>query len=153
MKAIAAMSRNRVIGLDGELPWHLPEDFRWFKQMTAGQAVLMGRKTYTSLGKPLPGRVNIVVTRGPALPAVETLHDLEALDPERWLPRELWVIGGAEIYRQLLPRCSDLYLTIVDRDVEGDAFFPPHENLFEDVGVVLQQPGFAVHHLRARLPA
>ena len=76
MKAIAAMSLNRVIGRGNQIPWHLPEDFKWFKRTTLGHAVLMGRKTFESLGKPLPGRRNLVVSRGPALAGVEMVHDL-----------------------------------------------------------------------------
>ena len=79
MKAIAAMSLNRVIGVAGRIPWHLPEDFRWFKRMTTGQAVLMGRKTFESLGKPLPNRLNLVVTRGERIAGVEIVRELESL--------------------------------------------------------------------------
>jgi dihydrofolate reductase len=150
MKAIAAMARNRVIGCKGRIPWHLPADFKWFKQCTTGQAVLMGRKTYESLGKPLPNRRNLVVTRGPAPPGMEAISELASFDPERYAPREVWVIGGAEIYRQMLGRCSDLYLSIVNREVEGDATFPEFESGFEDRGVVLQEPEFEVRHYRNR---
>src|ERR1700742_4291061 len=130
LRAIAAMSRNRVIGKDGTIPWHIPEDFKWFKKATSGQAVLMGRKTYESLGKPLPNRLNLVVTRGAAPAGVEAVSDLVRFDPERYAPREVWVIGGAEIYRQMLGRCGDLYLSIVHREVEGDATFPEFESEF-----------------------
>src|SRR5438132_11171950 len=84
LKAIAAMSLNRVIGSGGKIPWHLPEDFRWFKQLTTGHVVVMGRKTFESLGKPLPNRTNIVVTRRGDLPGVVTIGDLTALDPEQF---------------------------------------------------------------------
>ncbi len=146
MKAIAAMSQNRVIGRAGAIPWHLPEDFRWFKRATMGGAILMGRKTFDSLGKPLPGRLNLVVTRGSAPPGVETIQDLAAFDPASYAPREVWVIGGAEIYRQLLPRCTDLYLTVLPREVEGDAFFPAFEEEFALAGLELETPEFEVRH-------
>lgn len=147
MKAIAAMSLNRVIGRDGQLPWHLPEDFRWFKRTTLGHAVLMGRKTFDSLGKPLPGRTNIVVTRGPSISGVTTVPDLEKFDPSV-CAEEIFVIGGAEIYRQILPRCSDLYLTVVKREVEGDAWFPDFETDFRFLETVIENAEFEVRHYR-----
>ncbi|MGC3988636.1 MAG: dihydrofolate reductase [Chthoniobacteraceae bacterium] len=121
MKAIAAMSLNRVIGSAGKIPWHLPEDFRWFKKCTMGAAILMGRKTYESLGKPLPGRRNLVVSRDVTFPGVEMIRDLATFDPANY-EGEVWVIGGGEVYTQLLPRCGELYLSVVKREVEGDAF-------------------------------
>ena len=147
MKAIAAMARNRVIGLHGAMPWHLPEDFRWFKQTTLGGAVLMGRKTFDSIGRPLPGRLNLVVTRGGLVTDsldVDTVRDLAAFRPEDYAPRTVWVAGGSEIYAQLLPRCTDLYLSLLDREVEGDTFFPAFEADFEFAETVLQKPGFEV---------
>jgi dihydrofolate reductase len=145
MKAIAAMSLNRVIGRGNGIPWHLPEDFKWFKKITSGQVVLMGRKTYESLGKPLPNRLNIVVTRQGGIAGVSTISDLAAFDPAQF-DRDVFVIGGAEIYAQLLPRCSDLYLSVVQREVEGDAFFPEFDSLFELKEIVLRQPEFEVRH-------
>jgi dihydrofolate reductase len=150
MKAIAAMSLNRVIGRDGKLPWHLPEDFRWFKQMTTGNVILMGRKTFESFGKPLPNRVHVVLTRGPEIPGVETLRDLKSFDESAYAPKEVWVIGGEEVFRQTLHRCTDIYLTIVPREVEGDVFFPPVEEDFESVGIPFQTADFEVHHYRRR---
>ena len=147
------MSLNRVIGRDNKIPWHLPEDFRWFKKCTTGQVVLMGRKTFESLGKPLPNRTNVVVTRRGDIPGVEIVRDLEDFDPQAYAPREVWVIGGAEIYSQLLLRCSDLYLTVVQREVEGDAYFPEFESGFEFVDVVLRQPEFEVRHYRRLVDA
>ncbi|SRR5581483_7759917 len=145
MKAIAAMSLNRVIGRDGKIPWHLPEDFRWFKKMTTGNVVLMGRKTFESLGKPLPNRTNIVVTRRAEPAGVETVRDLAQFDTGKFAS-DVFVIGGAEIYAQLLPRCSDLYLSVVQREVEGDAFFPPFEELFDFAGVIERHAEFEVRH-------
>ena len=144
------MSLNRVIGREGQIPWHLPEDFRWFKRMTTGHAVLMGRKTFESLGKPLPNRANIVLTRGGDIPGVITIADLGSFRPEAYAPKEVFVIGGAEIYAQLLPLCSDLYLSIVQREVDGDAFFPRFEDEFELVEIPLRQPEFVVEHYRRR---
>jgi dihydrofolate reductase len=150
MKAIAAMSENRVIGRGGTLPWHLPEDFRWFKRTTLGQGVLMGRKTFDSLGgRPLPGRLNLVVTRDagrlPKLENVVAVPDLAAFRPEDFTVPEVFVAGGAEIYRQTLPLCTELLLTIVHREVpDGDAFFPPFEHLFDDTGDLFATADFTV---------
>ena len=141
------MSLNRVIGRAGQIPWHLPEDFKWFKRTTVGHAVLMGRKTFESLGKPLPGRANLVVSRGADIPGVTMIRDLAAFDPAHF-PGEVFVIGGAEIYAQLLDRCTDLYLSVVAREVEGDAFFPEFESRFDFVEVPLRTADFEVRHYR-----
>src|ERR1700743_691878 len=103
--AIAAMSENRVIGDHGKIPWHLPADFRWFKHKTMGGTLLMGRKTFDSIGKPLPGRETVVISRGAAVPGVTTC-DLNSLEETlRRLPKPWWICGGAEIYRELLRQC------------------------------------------------
>ncbi|MDR5868144.1 dihydrofolate reductase [Halomonas koreensis] len=129
---IAAMAANRVIGVDNRLPWYLPEDLKFFKRMTQAKPLVMGRKTYQSIGRPLPGRLNIVVTRDPdfAADGVRVCHDLaSALDlADRQATidgvDEIMVMGGGEIYAQALPRASRLYLTEVAVEVEGDARFP-----------------------------
>lgn len=149
MKAIAAMALNRVIGCGGKLPWHLPEDFRWFKRMTVGNVVLMGRKTFDSLGSPLPNRTNVVLSRSGAIPGVEVIRDLSDFDPDRY-ERDVYVIGGAQIYRQTLPLCTDLYLSVVKRVVVGDALFPEFEDRFAEVAVLLKFPEFEVRHYRNR---
>ncbi|MDB6152301.1 MAG: Dihydrofolate reductase [Chthoniobacteraceae bacterium] len=147
MKAIAAMSLNRVIGNAGRMPWHLPEDFKWFRKTTLGHVVLMGRKTFESLGKALPNRINLVATRDQGrFPDAIAIPDLE--ESLRPFGKEIFVIGGAEIYAQLLPRCTDLYLSVVQREVEGDAFFPPFEDRFELIGTILEHPDFKVLHYR-----
>lgn len=146
MKAIAAMSRNRVIGRDGKIPWHIPDDFRWFKKMTSHAAVLMGRKTFQSLNGPLPNRRNLVVTRSAeAIAGAEIVRDLARFDPSE-IGSEIWVCGGAEIYAQLLPRCAELFLSVIAREVEGDAFFPELGPEWEFCGVVLQHALFEVRH-------
>lgn len=123
---VVAMARNRGIGLNGALPWHLPEDLKRFKALTLGHALVMGRKTHQSIGRPLPGRRNIVVTRsGATFPGCETAASLdEALALARQTDALPMVIGGAELYAQALPHATHLYLTQVDRDVEADTFFP-----------------------------
>ncbi len=161
MKAIAAMSLNRVIGRENTIPWRLPEDFRWFKRATMGQSVVMGRKTFESLGKPLPGRKNCVLTRGsedslscaaPLPPDTEVVvaRDLAEL-ATKGLLADSWLAGGASLYEQFLPECSDLYLSVVNREVEGDAFFPPFEHLFEqEYTIELKTDDFEVRHYRRR---
>jgi dihydrofolate reductase len=149
-KAIAAMSENRVIGHGNKIPWHLPEDFKWFKKMTTGQVVLMGRKTFESIGKPLPNRETIVLSRGGfAYPGVRTVSDLRDINPEMEL-REIFICGGAQIYGQALPFCSDLYLTLVKRTVVGDAFFPPFEDRFELLDKIAETDEFKIIHYRNR---
>lgn len=138
------MSLNRVIGRGGAIPWHIPDDFRWFKKTTSGAAVLMGRRTFESLKGPLPNRRNLVVTRGTeAIPGAEIVRDLDAFDPAE-IATEVWVCGGAEIYAQLLPRCSELLLSVVPRVVVGDAFFPEFEPQFAFCETVLRHPEFEV---------
>ena len=223
-KAIAAMSENRVIGRGNQIPWHLPEDFKWFKQMTTGHIIVMGRKTFESLGKPLPNRTTIVLSRSRfSYPGVQTISDLNELsefatrpDSSPLLPspaltatpsmkpltpslspsegergpegrvrgefmdstrefvrgnlppsdgqrdgvrggsetivarRDIFICGGAQVYAQALPLCSDLYLTLVKRVVEGDAFFPPFEGRFELVEEILDRPEFKIIHYRNR---
>jgi dihydrofolate reductase len=191
MKAVVAMSLNRVIGANGTIPWHLPEDFKWFKRLTTGHFILMGRKTFDSLPKPLPNRTNIVLTRAPRKLSrdskflercgcaplvghwagrlrrgayqlgferiaerdvwlVRSLSKLVATLKAHPPGREVFVIGGAQIYAQLLPECSDVYLTQVFREVEGDTFFPPFEEAFELVDVPLRAAEFEVRHFRRK---
>ena len=150
-KAIAAMSENRVIGAGNRIPWRLPEDFKWFKKMTTGNVVVMGRKTFESIGKPLPDRATIVLSRsGFAYPGVRTFSNLEAIDPSdpALAGKDVFICGGAEIYAQALPRCSDLFLTLVKRRVEGDAFFPPFEEQFELIEQLADNPEFKILHYR-----
>jgi dihydrofolate reductase len=182
-KAIAAMSLNRVIGAGNKIPWHLPEDFKWFKRQTAGNVVVMGRKTFESLGQPLPNRKNLILTRHPRQlirqhpevfgqykewrggrsikrqkyqlrftrldgnrnEDIRIFNSLKLLDPEEFSD-EIFICGGAQIYEQLLPRCSDLFLTLVKREVEGDAFFPPFEKRFLLLEELRDTPEFKILH-------
>ena len=185
-KAIAAMSLNRVIGAGNKIPWHLPEDFKWFKKTTTGNVVIIGRKTFESLGKPLPDRINIVLSRRPGI----LKREFPDLFGEAWIargktavpppyqfelpkiggvaaidlriikgflklspmdsPLDYFICGGAQIYEQALPLCSDLYLTRVKREFEGDAFFPAFENRFEAVEEILDCAEFQIIHYRNR---
>ena len=136
MIAIAAMSRNRVIGVDGRIPWHISEDLKFFKRTTLGHIIVMGRKTYDSIGKPLPSRENWVVSREADIAGVTVLRSFDAIT-EPTDGRQLYIIGGAQLYAVLLPRCTELLLTRINRDVEGDTFFPEFENTF-DAGEILE---------------
>jgi dihydrofolate reductase len=149
-QAIAAMSLNRVIGAGNKIPWHLPEDFKWFKQMTTGHIIVMGRKTFESIGKPLPNRTTMVLSRSAfSHPGVRTIHDLREL-PALAGDHEVFICGGAQVYAQALPRCSDLYLTLVKREAEGDTFFPPFEDRFELAEELRDTAEFKILHYRNR---
>ena len=148
-KAIAAMSENRVIGYRNCIPWHLPEDFKWFKRTTAGQILVMGRKTFESIGKPLPNRTTLVLSRSNfSFPGVQTISDLKMIDPQTET-RDVFICGGSQVYAQALPFCSDLYLTRVKRTVDGDAFFPPFEDRFDLVEEIMDTPEFRVLYYRS----
>lgn len=142
------MALNRVIGSDNGIPWHLPEDLKWFKKKTEGQIVVMGRKTYESLGRPLPNRYNIVVSRsGKNIEGVEVVDSLEAIE-DLELPddREIWICGGAEIYSQSLDHCSDIFLTLVKREFQGDTFFPDFEDRFVQKEILRDSDAFSTIH-------
>jgi len=123
---IAAMAANRVIGRDNTIPWHLPGDLARFKNTTMGHPLIMGRRTFVSIGRPLPGRRNIVLSRNLhlILPGCQVVHSLdEALDACRGEERA-FVIGGEQLYRDALPLADEIILTVLDREVKGDTFFP-----------------------------
>jgi dihydrofolate reductase len=128
---IVAMGRNRAIGRDNQLIWHLPADLKHFKQTTMGKPIIMGRKTYESMGKALPGRTNIVVTRktGFMAPGCLVAGSLdEALGLVSGEP-EVFIAGGGEIYKQAIPLADRMYITIIDHDFDGDTFFPEFDTL------------------------
>jgi dihydrofolate reductase len=125
---IVAASANNVIGKDNKLPWHLPADLKYFKNTTWAMPIIMGRKTFESIGKPLPGRTNIVITRNQdwKFEGVEVVHDLQQARAvaESKDVNELFVIGGAEIFKSALPQANRIYLTRIHQDFEGDVFMP-----------------------------
>jgi dihydrofolate reductase len=143
--AIAAMSETRVIADQGKLPWHLPDEYRWFKHKTIGGTLIMGRKTREAIGRALPRRTNLVLSRG-KLEMPETIcyssvdQLLAALDPDQ----TIWVVGGAEIYRLFLPRCTFLYLSRIKGSFSGDVFFPPFEDQFSLNQVIHENADFRV---------
>ena len=123
---IAAIAANRVIGRNNALPWHLPADLKHFKALTMGHPVVMGRKTYASIGRPLPGRRNLVITRDRAYsaPGCEIVHSLDEAIAACGGTEEIFIIGGAELYRESLPRAHRLEFTEIHTDFQGDATFP-----------------------------
>lgn len=125
---ISALASNRVIGREGKLPWHLPKDLQRFKSLTTGHPVLMGRKTYETLGTPLKGRRNVVLTSG-SFPGVETCSSIADATSAVQGEELVFIIGGGQVYAQFIEQADFLYLTILDRPYEGDAFFPPYEHL------------------------
>ncbi|RBJ83607.1 dihydrofolate reductase [Pseudomonas sp. MWU12-2534b] len=149
LSLIAALAQNRVIGVDNSMPWHLPGDFKFFKATTLGKPIIMGRKTWDSLGRPLPGRLNIVVSRqtGLVLEGAEVYPSLQAAveRAEEWAleqgASELMLIGGAQLYAQGLEQADRLYLTRVALNPEGDAWFPQFdEQQWKRVSEVLNPP-------------
>jgi len=128
---IAAIARNRVIGRNGRLPWHIPEDLARFQRLTMGHALLMGRRTYEAIGTPLAGRRNAVVTSRP-VPGVETFSSPEAALASLAAAPLLFVIGGSVLFAAFLPKADLLYFTHVDDSPEGDTFFPPYETILAE---------------------
>lgn len=126
ISAIVAMDENRVIGRNNQLPWRLPADLQHFKKVTMGKAIVMGRKTYESIGRPLPGRENIVMTRDPTLtiPGCTVVTSIPAVLELASASEELFIIGGEHVFEAFLPMIERLYLTIIHAKVEGDAYFP-----------------------------
>lgn len=140
---LVAMVKNRVIGNNNTLPWHLPADLKRFKALTMGHHIVMGRKTYESIGKPLPGRTSVVVTRNAhfAQPGVVVAHSLETAISACGNDEEIFVIGGAEIYRQAIAFADRIYLTEIDADITGDAHFPEFDpGLWQETGRVNHAP-------------
>ena len=137
--AIVAMSSNRVIGREGKLPWHYSEDLKFFKKTTLGHPILMGRATFDSIGRPLPGRQNIVLSRTmDSREGVNVIRDLSELASTCPEDATVFVIGGAQVFADLLPRCDGLYLTWITPEYEGDVLLPPFEHLFRLKEVVGQ---------------
>ena len=150
MIAIAAMSHNRAIGLEGRIPWHLSEDLKFFKRTTLGHVVLMGRKTYDSIGKPLPDRENWILSRSAEIPGVQVLRSMDEI-PSPPEGKNIYLIGGAELYAALLPRCTEILLTRVNLDTPGDAFFPAFEQDFDEGEILLTGEQFEIRrHLRKK---
>jgi dihydrofolate reductase len=134
---IAAMSQNYVIGKNNKLPWHIPEDMKHFRDITRGHAVIMGRKTYESMGKPLPNRINIVISRNTnySTEGCVVVQSLEKAieEAKRSEAEEIFIIGGAEIYQLGLEIADRIYLTIIHQNFDGDTFFPKHPQFTKEI--------------------
>lgn len=126
LSVIVAMTEERVIGNQNQLPWHISEDLKRFKQLTMGKTVIMGRKTFESIGKPLPGRTNVVISRNRSFqaPGVKTASDLESALSVHREEDEVFVIGGSSLYETALPKADRIYLTMVHKGYDGDVHFP-----------------------------
>lgn len=126
---IAAMAKNRAIGIDGRMPWHIPAELQHFKQVTMGKAILMGRKTWESIGRPLPGRQNIVISRNPAYIA-DGADTSTSLDSALALSKseEVMVIGGGQLYALALPLAQRMVLTLIELEPDADTWFPEWDN-------------------------
>ncbi|WP_099351586.1 dihydrofolate reductase [Fredinandcohnia onubensis] len=124
---LVAMDKNQLIGKDNDLPWRLPADLAYFKRVTMGHPIIMGRKTYDSIGRPLPGRENIIVTRDTSYKAegCKVIHSIEEIvKMNQQTDQELFVIGGAEIFKEILPYSDRLYITEINEGFDGDTYFP-----------------------------
>jgi dihydrofolate reductase len=143
MIAIAAMTPSRVIGQGGQIPWRIAGEQKWFKEMTFGHPILMGSRTFESIGRPLPGRQNLVVSRTRSWPGIVMIRDLSRFDPDQYSP-EVFVIGGADIYAQLLDRCRELLITCIKNEYDGDAYFPEFESKFRLVEQIRQTPEYVI---------
>lgn len=122
---------NRVIGKDNKMPWHIPNELAYFKEKTMGKAIVMGRNTFESIGRPLPGRLNIVITRNTSYnpEGVTVVHSIEeAIEIARKHHEEVMVIGGEQIFKEVLPYTDLIYVTLIQNEFEGDTFFPPYED-------------------------
>lgn len=157
MTAIIAAytKKSRVIGKNGAIPWNLPDDMRRFKRLTTGNAVIVGRKTFESIGKPLPGRLNIIVSRTKTFTA-ENCLTVRSLDEALQAGRnrnytDSFICGGEQIYAQALPYCDRLYLTEIDAEYDGDAFFPPLDETCYDTAETERHPLFTYRTLVKRI--
>lgn len=151
LTAVVAMTPERVIGRAGKLPWHLPEDLAFFKRTTSGHPIVMGRKTYDSIGRPLPKRRNIVLTRDESWSAkdVEVIHEPEQIYQFPGIDGQVFIIGGSEIYAAFLPMLDDLLVSHVFEKHEGDTLLPEFENVFARNDLLESYAGFEVRrHFR-----
>lgn len=150
LHAVVAMTPSRIIGKGNDLPWHLPEDLKQFKRLTTGNAILMGRKTWDSIGRPLPKRRSIVITRQPlGLEGVDVIHtpaDLLRLN----IDTKIYLIGGAQIYELMLPYCRGIFLTQLKKEYEGDVRFPEFKDRFSPGEVEFENDDFEVRYWRNR---
>ena len=148
-KAVAAMSCNGVIGNKGQLPWHLSDDLKFFKKLTFGSPVIMGRKTYESIGRPLPGRKNIVISSNSNIQGDIEIHQSikQLIDVYKDSTESLFIIGGAQIYSALLNWTKEIYLTYIYKEYSGDTYFPQIDNDFKLDGIEFKTEEFEVRKM------
>ena len=146
LTAIVAMTPERVIGKEGGLPWNLTDDLKFFKKTTSGHAIVMGRKTFDSIGKPLPHRQNFVLTHDPAWhrEGVESIRHPKELNEYPLVDQQVFIIGGEQIYRFFLPILTDLIITHVRESYEGDTYFPEYQTLFPHSDLIWEQEEFVI---------
>ena len=148
--AVVAMTPSQIIGKGNDLPWHLPEDLKQFKRLTTGNAILMGRKTWDSIGRPLPNRRSIVLTRQPLeIEGADVIHqatDLLNLN----IDTKVYLIGGAQIYKLMLPYCQGIYLTQLKQEYDGDVRFPEFKDRFSPGEIEFENEDFQVRYWRNR---
>lgn len=151
LTGIVAMTPERVIGKDGDLPWHIPDDLKFFKKHTTGHPILMGRKTFESIGKPLPKRENIVLTTDSAWhhEGVAVIHNPNDIKDHRLIDQQIFIIGGAQVYQVFMPMMSDLVITHVKESYKGDTYFPSYEKEFPQSECIWEQEEFTIRrHFR-----
>lgn len=129
LSILVAHDQNRVIGKDNQLPWHLPNDLKHVKKLSTGNTLVMGRKTYDSIGKPLPNRRNVVLTRDASFhpEGVDVIHSLDEIND---LPGHVFIFGGQTLFEEFIDKVDDMYITVIEDKFQGDTFFPPYT--FED---------------------
>lgn len=129
LSILVAHDKQRVIGYQNQLPWHLPNDLKHVKQLSTGHTLVMGRKTFESIGKPLPNRRNVVLTNNPSFKheGVDVIHSIEEIND---IPGQVFIFGGQTFYEEMIDKVDDMYITVVDGKFQGDTFFPPYT--FED---------------------
>ena len=151
LTAVVAMTQDRVIGRNGTLPWHISDELKFFKKTTSGHPVVMGRKTFESIGKPLPKRENLVLTNDPAWHAdgVEVIHRPADIRDLPLISSQVFVIGGAQVYEFFLPQMTDIIVSHIKEPYEGDTYFPPFEDRFPQSEVIFEHDDFvAKRHFR-----
>ncbi|WP_367120677.1 dihydrofolate reductase [Staphylococcus capitis] len=129
LSILVAHDKQRVIGYQNQLPWHLPNDLKHVKQLSTGHTLVMGRKTFESIGKPLPNRRNVVLTNNPSFKheGVDVIHSIEEIND---IPGQVFIFGGQTLFEEMIDKVDDMYITVVDGKFQGDTFFPPYT--FED---------------------
>ncbi|MGJ8695046.1 MAG: dihydrofolate reductase [Verrucomicrobiaceae bacterium] len=151
LTGIVAMTPERVIGRNGDLPWSIPDDLKFFKKQTSGHPIVMGRKTFESIGRPLPKRENIVITSDPAWhhDGVEAIHHPRDLNDQNLVNQRVYIIGGSQVYRFFLPMMTDLIITHINESYEGDTYFPEYDKEFPKNELIWEQKEFTIkRHFR-----